>query len=62
MNWIGLFAAMAVAAIIVAIVTDLEITKCQTGSLYAMVHFCKPDKPVRATRQFDCRFHPDSCE
>jgi hypothetical protein len=60
MNWLGLIAAMAVAAIIFAAVTDIEITTCQNGSLYAMLHFCKPDKPARS--QFDCRFHPDGCK
>jgi hypothetical protein len=61
MNWIGLFAAMAAASIIFAMVSDMEITKCQTGSLSAMVHFCKPDKPPQKPSQFDCRFHPDGC-
>jgi hypothetical protein len=61
MNWIGLFAALAVAAIIFGIVTDIEITKCQTGSFYAIVHFCKPDNPARTPSQFDCRFQPDGC-
>jgi hypothetical protein len=60
MNWIGLFAAMAVVAIIFSVVTDVEMTECQRGSVYAIVHFCKPDKPPN--RPFDCRFDPDRCE
>jgi hypothetical protein len=39
MNWIGLFAAMAVVAIIFSVVTDVEMTECQRGSVYAIVHF-----------------------
>jgi hypothetical protein len=61
MNWIALFAAMAVAAIIFSLGADLELTKCHTGSMYSMLHFCKPDNPPRTPSKFDCRFHPDGC-
>ena len=46
MNWLGLIAVMALAAIILSVVTDVEMTKCQSGSVYAMLYFCKPDRPA----------------
>jgi len=55
MNWLGFFAALALAAMIISLVTDLEMTKCQSGSAYAMLRFCKPDVPA-PTILFDCRF------
>jgi len=38
MNWLGLVAVLALAAIILSVITDVEMTKCQSGSVYAMVH------------------------
>jgi len=55
MNWLGFFAVMALAAIILSVVTDLRMTKCQSGSTYAMLRFCKPDIPATTT-PFECRF------
>jgi|SRR5882672_11104959 len=47
MKWLGIIAAMALAAIILSIVTDVEMAKCQSGSAYAMMRFCKPDSQRR---------------
>ena len=55
MNWFGFFAVMALAAIILSVVTDLRMTKCQSGSTYAMLRFCKPDIPATPI-PFECRF------
>ena len=55
MNWLGFVAVMALAAIIISVVTDVEITKCRSGSAYAMMRFCKPDSPATTT-PFECRF------
>lgn len=60
MNWLGFIAVMAVAAIILSVVTDVEMTKCQRGSAYAMMRFCKPDIPA-TTAPFECRFR-GGCE
>jgi hypothetical protein len=60
MNWLGLVAVLALAAIILSVVADLEMTKCQSGSAYAMVHLCKPDRPATAT-SFECRLR-GGCE
>jgi hypothetical protein len=60
MKWLGIIAIMAVAALILSVVTDVEVTKCQSGSAYAMMHFCKPDSHA-ATTSFECRFR-GSCE
>ena len=43
MNWLGFIAVMALAAIILSVVTDVAMTKCQNGSAYATMRFCKPD-------------------
>ena len=51
---------MALAAIILSVVTDVEMTKCQSGSVYAMLYFCKPDRP-ETTAPFECRFR-GGCE
>jgi hypothetical protein len=37
MNWIIWICAAALATLLLAVVTDLEMTKCHAGSLYAMV-------------------------
>ena len=60
MNWLGLIAVMALAAIILSVVTDVQMTKCQSGSIYAVVYFCKPDRPA-TTDPFECRFR-GGCE
>ena len=60
MNWLGLIAVLALAAIILSVVTDVEMTKCQSGSAYAIVHLCKPDRPTTIA-PFECRFR-GSCE
>jgi hypothetical protein len=58
MNWLGFFAVMALAAIILSVVTDVEITTCQSGSAYAMLRFCKPNTPATTTPS-ECRFRAD---
>ena len=55
MNWLGFIAVLALAAIILSVVTDVELTKCRSGSAYAMVYFCTPDRPA-TTAPFECRF------
>ena len=60
MNWLGLIAVMALAAIMLSVVTDVAMTKCQNGSAYAMMRFCKPDSPATTT-PFECRFR-GGCE
>jgi hypothetical protein len=60
MKWLGIIAVMAIAAIILSVVTDVEMTRCQSGSAYAMMRFCKPDSPATTT-PFECRFRGD-CE
>jgi hypothetical protein len=42
MNWIGGICVLAIIVLIVAVVTDLQMTSCQTGSLYSMVGLCGP--------------------
>ena len=60
MNWIGTIAVMALAAVILSVVTDLEMTKCRSGSAYAMVYFCKLERPA-TTVPFECRYR-GGCE
>ena len=60
MKWLGIIAVVAVAALILSVVTDVEMTKCQNGSAYAMMRFCRPDNPATTT-SFDCRFR-GGCE
>ena len=55
MNWLGFFAVIALGAIIVSFVTDLEMTECRSGFAYAMLRFCKPAIP--ATDDFPIRMH-----
>jgi hypothetical protein len=43
-NWIGGICVLAIVVLIVAIVTDLQMTSCQAGSLYSMVGFCRPGR------------------
>lgn len=62
MNWIGLVAALAIGAIIISVVTDVGMTTCGHDSLYATLHFCKPDKPTRKTNQLECRFDAERSE
>jgi hypothetical protein len=44
-KWLGIIAVMAVAALILSVVTDVEMTKCQTGSAYAMMRFLQAGQP-----------------
>ena len=60
MKWLGFIAVTALAAIILSVVTDVEMTKCKSGSAYAIMHFCKPVIPA-TTNPFECRFR-GSCE
>jgi hypothetical protein len=52
MNWLGFIAVLALAAIILSVVTDVEMTA------YAMVYFCTPDRPA-TTAPFEYRFRGD---
>jgi hypothetical protein len=60
MNWLGLVAVLALAAIILSVIIDATMTKCQSGSAYAMVYLCKSDSPA-TTVPFECRFR-GGCE
>jgi hypothetical protein len=61
MNWIALFAGLGIATLILAIVTDFEMTRCQPGSLYVVIGLCSPEKPASAPKSFDCRFNFEDC-
>ena len=61
MKILGFIAVMALAAIIVSVVTDVETTKCKSGSAYAIMRFCKPDTPATTT-PFECRFGGGGCK
>jgi len=59
MNWLVLISAMAIVALVIAVITDIEITRCKTGSFYQMVHLCRVESPSPAS--FDCRYDPKGC-
>jgi hypothetical protein len=40
MNWIIWICAAALATLLLAVVTDFEMTTCRAGSLYAMARLC----------------------
>jgi hypothetical protein len=64
MNWIGGICVLAVIVLIVAVVTDLQMTSCQTGSLYSMVGLVGPDIDARMSAGPKPRalmFTPQSC-
>jgi hypothetical protein len=42
MGWVGGILGLALVAIVVAIGTDVYMTKCQSGSFYAIVGLCSP--------------------
>jgi hypothetical protein len=44
MNWIGAIMGLALVALAVAVISDLELTVCTEGSFYAMVHLCTPTR------------------
>jgi hypothetical protein len=45
MNWIGAIMGLALVALAVAIISDLELTVCTEGSFYATVHLlCTPKR------------------
>jgi hypothetical protein len=43
MNWIGGISILALGAIILAVVTDVSLTKCRQGSFYSMIGICTPE-------------------
>jgi hypothetical protein len=61
MTLIGSIGVMAVIAIIIAVVTDAQMAKCQSGSLYAIFHLCKPDRSSPKAKSFDCEFNRGTC-
>lgn len=42
MNWVGGIFLLALTAVVVAVATDLRMTKCQPRSFYASVGLCSP--------------------
>ena len=42
MNWIGAIFVLALVALVVAVATDVFLTKCQPGSFYAIAGLCSP--------------------
>jgi hypothetical protein len=47
MNWIGVVFVLAIMALLIAVISDLELTTCVAGSFYASVHLCTPKRPIR---------------
>jgi len=45
MNWFAALLGMALAALVFAVITDLELTTCREASFYATVHLCAVKKP-----------------
>jgi hypothetical protein len=46
MNWIGLTAALAFATLVMAFITDFQMTSCKEGSFYNAIGFCKTSAPA----------------
>jgi len=42
MGWVGGILGLALLAIVVAVGTDVYLTKCQPGSFYGIVGLCSP--------------------
>jgi len=42
MSWVGGILGLALVALVVAVGTDVYITKCQPGSFYSIVGLCSP--------------------
>lgn len=42
MSWVGGIFSLALVAHVVAVGTDVYMTKCQPGSIYAIVGLCSP--------------------
>jgi hypothetical protein len=42
MNWVGGLFLLALIAVVVAVGTDVHMTKCQPRSFYAAVGLCSP--------------------
>jgi hypothetical protein len=42
MNWVGGIFGLALVAVVVAVGTDVYMTKCQPGSFYAAIGLCSP--------------------
>ena len=42
MGWIGGIIGLALLALVVAVGTDVYLTKCQPGSFYGIVGLCSP--------------------
>jgi len=42
MNWVGGIFLLALIAVVVAVGTDVHMTKCQPRSFYASVGLCSP--------------------
>ena len=47
MGWVGGILGLALLAIVVAVGTDVYLTKCQPGSFYAIVGLCSPSTAGR---------------
>lgn len=46
MNWIALVAGLALATVLLALVTDVEMTSCRPSSFYAIVRLCSAIIPT----------------
>jgi len=42
MSWVGGIFGLALVAVVIAVGTDVYMTKCQPGSFYAIVGLCSP--------------------
>jgi hypothetical protein len=42
MNWIAGICVLAILVLILAVVTDLQMTSCRSGAIYSMVGLCRP--------------------
>ncbi len=45
MNWIAGIGLLALLALVIAVASDISMTKCTMGSAYAVLRFCTPAKP-----------------
>jgi hypothetical protein len=58
MNWISLVFALACATLVMGVIVDARLVKCEGGSVYAVVRLCTPKVPAKLPEpdNFNCRF------
>jgi hypothetical protein len=61
MNWIALIAALSLVTVVLAIITDVQMTTCREGSLYRILHICRVSE-THSNTPFECRFENQSCQ